>query len=133
MTAVVEYINAANESHVSPILFKDITTDPNYIILGWVIQGAATKVAGALKFGLRFYNIEQDENDPEVYRYVYNLRTQAVNTKILYGLEMLSPTPEEESIYQDGEYLIMLNNYSTLMREFEILMTSRYWYDVTEE
>lgn len=131
-TAVIEYVNAAGESHVSPILFKDLTSYPGYMVLGWIIQGAATKVAGPLQFGLRFYRLAEDEDDPSNYHYIYNLRTQAVHTKILYGLDALQPTPEEETIYEDGQYLIMLQNYNELTRQFKELMESRYWNDVTE-
>ena len=133
-TAVVEYTNAANESHISPILFKDITSYPGYMILGWVIQGAATQVPGTLKFALRFYHMAQDED--KNYYYAYNLRTQAVTTKILYGLSQLNLTPEEERIYADGEYLVLLHQYNELSTDltdkFTKLMASRFWFDVTD-
>lgn len=133
--AVVEYTNAANESHIAPILFKDITSYPGYLVLGWVIQGAATKVPGNLKFALRFYSMAQDED--RNYYYAYNLRTQPANTRILYGLNQLNLTPEEERIYADGDYLVMLNNYqllaTDLTEKFTQLMASRFWFDVIGE
>jgi len=71
MACAVEYTNAANESRISPILVKDIISEPDSIIMGWCIHGDATKKAGTIKFALRFYSINLD-----TYEFVYSLRTQ---------------------------------------------------------
>lgn len=96
---VVEYVNAAGESHVSPILIRDITTFPNEILFGWNIHGNATNTAGKIRFAFRFFMIDLAKEE-----IVYSLRTQAAESQILYGVEAneileethLTSTPFEE-------------------------------------
>ena len=70
MACVVEYVNANNESRISPILVKDIISDPSYLIFGWCIHGDATRKAGTIKFAIRFYSI-----DLSTKTFLYSLRT----------------------------------------------------------
>lgn len=81
MSVVVEYTNAAGESRVAPILVEDVTSEPDYILFGWCIHGDATRVAGNLKFAIRFYSINLGTGE-----FVYSLRTLPVTGKIMYGV-----------------------------------------------
>jgi hypothetical protein len=53
---VVEYIDAAGEnSRIFPVALKDIDSEPGKIIFAWCIGNEATRVAGTIKFAVRFY------------------------------------------------------------------------------
>jgi len=71
MCCVVEYTNANNDSRVSPILVKDVTSEPGYIIFGWCIHGDATRKSGTIKFAIRFYAVNLEQKT-----FIYSLRTQ---------------------------------------------------------
>lgn len=104
MACVVEYVNSHGDSRISPILLKDIMTEPGYILLGWCIHGDATRYAGTLKFALRFYAIVFGEHSTDN-RFVYSLRTQQASGKILYG--MPEDGAEEESLFSKPLYDIV--------------------------
>lgn len=104
MACVVEYINAKGDSRVSPIIVKDIMTEPGYILFGWCIHGDATRYAGTLKFALRFYAIQFGQNITES-KFVYSLRTQQASGKILYG--MPEDAAKEESLFSKPLYDIV--------------------------
>lgn len=100
MACAVEYTNAANQSRISPILVKDIISEPDSIIMGWCIHGDATAKAGTIKFALRFYSINLD-----TYEFVYSLRTQQASGKIVYGVD--EGVVEEESLFSEPLYAIV--------------------------
>lgn len=103
MCCVVEYTNANNDSRVSPILVKDVTSEPGYIIFGWCIHGDATKKSGTIKFAIRFYAVNLDQGT-----FIYSLRTQQALGKILYGVEEADTSEEKlhsASIYNIVEAL----------------------------
>lgn len=100
MACVIEYTNAANESRISPVLVKDIITEPDYMLLGWCIHGDATATAGTLKFAIRFYSINLDTDE-----FVYSLRTQQASGKIAYGAS--EAAMKEESLFSKPLYEIV--------------------------
>lgn len=100
MACVIEYINANGDSRISPVLVKDIITDPNKIIFGWCIHGDATRKAGTIKFAIRFYSINLDTNE-----FVYSLRTQQAEGRILYGVD--EGITKEESLFSQPLYEIV--------------------------
>lgn len=95
MSVVVEYTNAAGESRVAPILVEDVTSEPDYILFGWCIHGDATRVAGNLKFAIRFYSINLGTGE-----FVYSLRTLPVTGKIMYGVN--ENFDEQEVLYSQS-------------------------------
>lgn len=99
MALVVEYVNAKGNSYVSPILVRDIATEPGYILFGWNLHGNATEAAGNLQFALRFFNVNSQSRE-----LCYSLRTKPAVGKILYGVQNYSDTPNSE----EG----LLNNYA---------------------
>ena len=100
MACVIEYTNAANESRISPILVKDNLSEPGYILLGWCIHGDATKKAGTIKFAMRFYSINLSTHE-----FVYSLRTQQTDGKIMYGVD--EKAVKEESLFSEPLYEIV--------------------------
>lgn len=100
MCCVVEYVNAEGDSRVSPILVKDVTSAPGYIIMGWCIHGDATRKSGSVKFALRFYAINL-----ETQQFIYSLRTQQAVGKIMYGVEEADTS--EEKLHSEPLYNIV--------------------------
>lgn len=94
MACVVEYVNAKGDNRISPIIVKDIITDPDYLIFGWCIHGDATRKAGTIKFAIRFYSI-----DLETKEFIYSLRTQQASGKILHGMD--DSAAKEESLFSE--------------------------------
>lgn len=80
---VVEYIDAAGEnSRIFPVALKDINSEPGKIIFAWCIGNEATRVAGTIKFAVRFYLVNQQEK-----KFDYNLNTQPQYGNILHGMD----------------------------------------------
>lgn len=100
MCCVVEYTNAENDSRVSPILVKDVTSEPGYIIFGWCIHGDATKKSGTIKFAVRFYAVNMENQT-----FIYSLRTQQALGKIMYGVE--EAVVDEEKLHSSPTYNIV--------------------------
>lgn len=86
---VVEYTNANGNSFVAPIMVRDVTSQPGYIIFGWNIHGNATAAAGKIKFAFRFFTV-----DATAAELTYSLRTQATEGTILYGVDSSAITEE---------------------------------------
>lgn len=116
MCCVVEYTNAANQNHVSPILLKDSLTEPGYLLLGWCIHGDATIQAGTVKFALRFYSLNLT-----THQFVYSLRTQQATGRILYGVDESQVSEEQQAVYNKPIYdLVQALNEKSLI----------YWHNV---
>lgn len=96
MTCVIEYINASKEGRICPVLDIDTTTDPNKIYFGWKLGKGATKAAGSIRFVVRFYTIDPNEDI-----YVYNLSTQVCTANILKGIASPNVGAEEEDLSVD--------------------------------
>lgn len=97
MCCVVEYVNADGDSRVTPILVKDITSQPGYIIFGWCIHGDATRKAGTIKFAIRFFAINMESRN-----FIYSLRTQQALGKVMYGMNEAEAS--EEKLHSNPVY-----------------------------
>ena len=84
-TCVIEYINAAGEGRICPILSIDTTTFNGQLCVCWQVGREATKQAGKIKFVLHFYNIVQNSNGDFVYS--YSLSTRPCEATILKSLD----------------------------------------------
>ena len=85
MTFAVEYLNAAGEGRIYPVVDFDYETEAaeNKIIFGWKIGHDITKRAGAVQFMVHVFQV-----DPTTHQYVYSLHTQACSAKILNTLDI---------------------------------------------
>lgn len=120
MTCVVEYINAKGEGRICPILDMDTSTNPQKIYFGWKVGRGATKSAGQIRFAIRFYSIDV-END----KYVYNLGTQACTATILKGLGTNGSSIE-------GSDDLPVDQVSDLLARIDALEDKAVrWYDLT--
>lgn len=79
-TCVIEYINAAGEGRICPILDIDLTQDPQKMYFGWKVSREATKRAGTIQFVVHFYGIDNNRN------FSYSISTKPCSAKILKGL-----------------------------------------------
>lgn len=110
---IVQYINAQGEGRIYVVPYYDVDTlaETNEIIIPWEIDGEATKVAGDVKYSLRFYVLDSNKVDKKL---VYNLSTTAATSKVLHGIQI---NPEELAV-ADKEYaqafyedMVALANY----------------------
>ena len=100
-TCVIQYINAKGEGRVYPVPFYDITTFDGKILFPWCIDGEATKVAGTVKYAIRFYVTERDAETYNI-SFNYNLNTSTVQSKVLHGMYV---TKDEEDYVFSAEII----------------------------
>ena len=57
---IIQFQNAKGEAYYYVVPYMDITTDNvnQKIIMPWVIQNAATKYAGTIKFAIKFFKLD---------------------------------------------------------------------------
>ena len=113
---IVQYITADNKARIYAVPFYDITTfaHEDKMIIPWCIDGGATAVAGTVKYSLRFYKVNEAEQ-----QFVYNLNTQPTSSKVLYGMEVqemnedydLSPSVYDEVIAQLTQFRKELGSF----------------------
>lgn len=84
---IIQYINAKGEGRVYAIPYYDVDTlsSTNEIIFPWEIDGEATKVAGDVKYSIRFYVLDSNKVDKKL---IYNLSTLASTSKVLHGIKI---------------------------------------------
>lgn len=83
-TCVIEYINAAGEGRICPILSIDTVTFNGQLCVCWQVGREATKQAGKIKFILHFYTLDT-QDDKLVYS--YSLSTRPCEATILKSLD----------------------------------------------
>lgn len=83
-TCVIEYINAAGEGRICPILSVDTVTFSGQLCVCWQVGREATKQAGKIKFILHFYTL--DTKDDKLV-YAYSLSTRPCEATILKSLD----------------------------------------------
>lgn len=83
-TCVIEYINAANEGRICPVLSIDTETFNGQLCVCWQVGREATKAAGKIKFVIHFYNVEEEDG---VFSYSYSLSTRPCEATILKSLD----------------------------------------------
>ena len=89
---VIQYINAEGTPYMYAVPFYDVDTlstldpeegiDEPYMLFPWVIEEGATRVAGPIKFSIRFYKLDDSGT-----RILYNLNLLPAETTVLEGLD----------------------------------------------
>lgn len=101
---IVEYIDAAGENaRIFPVALKDIDSEPGKIIFAWCIGNEATRVAGTIKFAVRFYLVNQQEK-----KFDYNLSTKPQYGTILHGMDEINWNEEYADQFHDSIILELL-------------------------
>ena len=121
---IIQYVPPGNTDgivHTYVVPFYDImsNSDQNKIIFPWVIGGAATQAEGAIEFAIRFYRIEIDEENKPVL--VYNLNTEPVKSRILYGLQSDDEAMKMEYNISTEAYLALIQQLSNQRTAWTIL------------
>lgn len=86
-TCVVEYINAANEGRICPIIELDTISDTDKLKFCWHIGREATKKNGKIKFLIHFYEVAQQTDGK--YYFIYSLSTKPCEATILKSLDKI--------------------------------------------
>ena len=107
LPCVIQYVNALDLGAYYIVPGYDLQSYADYIIVPWVISGAATASAGNIKFSIRFFKVDEDK------QLVYNLCTQSANSKILYGLDLSEEVLENENL--NASYL---DQVATLLKMY---------------
>ena len=78
----IEWRNlASKEAGVISAWPRDIVSEPNYLIFGWVLTSAMTATPGKIQFAVRFFTKNNDE-------VVYSFSTQPADILINKGIEL---------------------------------------------
>lgn len=93
---VVQYINANKEGRIYAVPYYDVDTlsDTNEMLFPWVIEGEATKAAGDVMYSIRFFMMDTISTNK---KFLYNLSTTAVTSKVLYGIDVKVEDWEDSS------------------------------------
>lgn len=87
---------------------RDIESEPGYIIFGWPICSDITKVAGDVKFAVRFYKILADQNQENKFlAYSFGTLTQTVAIKPSLDFNIVLSPDELELIEHNHEQFII--------------------------
>lgn len=122
-TCVIQYTNANGESYIYPVPFYDIETFgiAGKVLIPWCIQGAATEVAGIVKFAIRFYSIDINR------KITYDLNTLVAQGCILQGQEGEFENFSESSITLDNSLLELIQELEQAKNDGLLAL---YWVDV---
>lgn len=114
-TCVIQYIAPDGKPYVYIVPFYDIYTfrSLNKMIIPWNIDGAATQVAGTLKYSIRFYKMA---GEGEYATIAYNLNTLPAESQILESLNV-DPLNKEEVDFQTEAYEYLMSEISNLHRK----------------
>lgn len=122
---IIQYIPPGSTdkiAHTYVVPFFDIMSnaDKNKIIFPWVIGGAATQAEGTIKFAIRFYRIDSDEENKPIL--TYNLNTEPAESKILYGLEVDDEATKLEYNISTDAYLSLIQQLSNQRTAWTVLL-----------
>lgn len=123
---LVQYINknAKDDGHFYAVPFYDTghfqrvgtpEEDRGKILIPWCISGSATVAAGPITFAFHFYKLDiPGEN------IIYKLNTLPATSLILHGIDLNSPTEEEQIVSND--YYQLVNRINKLESDYQL-----YW------
>ena len=128
---VVQY-SMNGESYVYAVPFCDTTTYEGKLIIPWTISASATKVAGTVKYFIRFYLIDKssviDDNnnyDPSGAEFSYSLSTLVSSSIVLKTLSQYDFVAEDETLELPERYFELMNVFSEMVDNSTV-----YWNDV---
>lgn len=106
-TCVIQYITPDGKAHIYSVPFYDVTTERihNKMIFPWCVDGAATSQQGTVQYSIRFYRIEEDNQE---YKLIYNLNTQITEGKVLQGMQVSELSKDFDISAEGYDYLLSL-------------------------
>lgn len=93
----VQWTNPLKEEGASKIIMRDSESEPGKILFGWPLTSKITKVAGPLKFSVRFF-----KRDSETQSVTYSFNTQ---TQVVTVHPALQPELNSEASVDDASEL----------------------------
>lgn len=106
---VIQYITPDGCAHVYPVPFYDVLTEKQNqkMILPWCIDGAATQLSGEIRYSIRFYIVEEVDNE---YSLLYNLSTQITQGIVEFGMQVSELSQDFDISAEGYDYLLSLIN-----------------------
>ena len=96
---IIQFQNAKGEAYYYVVPYMDITTDNvnQKIIMPWVIQNAATKYAGTIKFAIKFFKLDATGH------LIYELNTLVAEAIVEQGQNWdLDNISQEEFVFDNA-------------------------------
>ena len=142
-SCIVQYVTPDDESYIYVVPFCDTVTysggikdadgnivdDQPKMIIPWSISGSATHLSGTVKFILRFYLIEEsNEENPSKIEFSYCLSTKPASGKVMYGLPIDGDGFLDEDTYQidsNNRFYELINSLTQIADNATL-----YWIDV---
>lgn len=122
MTCIVQYENKTTKKpRIYAVPYYDLTTTEGKIYFPWCISGEATKEAGIVEYSVKFYQVEQLEEDE--YRFTYSLNIQPNRSRVLHGMQNAT-LPEDYDV--NAEFELYILNYLQELKQANEL----YWLEV---
>ena len=84
----IEWSNSV-ESGLSPAFAKDIESQPDKIIFGWLLEDVITQAAGQVEFAVRFYSTKKNDLNEDVLSYSLSTLPQKITINKALNFELL--------------------------------------------
>jgi hypothetical protein len=94
MNIYIQWQNADGESGASKEWIRDIESEPGYIIFGWPITSSITKTSGSVKFSVRFYKLDSDQ---QTLAYSFSTLTSSVTVRPALDFDVTKVEAEDMS------------------------------------
>ena len=95
---------------VSVPYFKDVESEPGYLLFGWPITTNITKTAGTISFAVRFYNVDNTANSKKPISYSLSTLTQTVTVQPALDLNIVETAIIKDSssdvVFEDEQAFI---------------------------
>lgn len=95
---------------VSVPYFKDVESEPGYLLFGWPITTNITKTAGTISFAVRFYNVDETANSKKPISYSLSTLTQTVTVQPALDLNIVETAIIKDSssdvVFEDEQAFI---------------------------
>ncbi len=104
---VIQYVTPDGRAHVYAVPFYDVTTERlnKKMIFPWCIDGNVTQLKGTVKYSIRFYRVEEEN---EEFKLLYNLSTQVADGKVLHGMQVSELSQDFDISAEGYDYLLSL-------------------------
>lgn len=121
---VIHYV-INNKSYVYAVPFCDGRSYDGKLIIPWNISMSATQTSGTIQYFIRFYLIDDSENDSEDFYYIYNLNTIPASSRVLTTLSQYDFVEEDNTLNLPTYYEELINNLTSMVDTATV-----FWVDV---
>lgn len=120
---IVQFQNAKGEEYYYTVPYFDIKTDSvnQKIIMPWVIQNAATKYAGTVKFAIKFFMLDAASTSQKA-TLLYELNTLPAEAIVEQGQNWDLDDISQDSLVFDKEFIQGIHDYITAKNNGDIVL-----------